>query len=155
MMKAICYINQFFGQGGGETAADAAPIFHDGVVGCTAMIDSMVKPDIEVTHTIVCGDNYITNHTDDALKAIFQWLDGKKFDIFFAGPAFMAGRYGVGCGILTALIRLFGSLPEGVSFSIIIMNILVPHIERLTTPKPFGSAKTPKKKQSRKKEAGA
>ena len=40
-----------------------------------------------------------------------------------------------------------GSLPEGVSFSIIIMNILVPHIERLTTPKPFGAVKEKKQKK--------
>lgn len=100
MMKTIHYINQFFGQVGGEAAADAAPIFHDGLVGCSMMLNAMVKPDIEVTNTVVCGDNYITNHTDEALKAIFAWLDGKKFDIFFAGPAFMAGRYGVGCGIV-------------------------------------------------------
>ena len=49
--------------------------------------------------------------------------------------------YAVGCGILTVLIRTFGALPEGVSFSIIIMNILVPHIERLTEPKAFGVRK--------------
>ena len=85
------------------------------------------------------------------LGAIFMATDYTTSPINFKGKLI----YGVGCGILTALIRLFGSLPEGVSFSIIIMNILVPHIERLTTPKPFGSAKTPKKKQSRKKEAGA
>lgn len=46
--------------------------------------------------------------------------------------------FGIGCGLFTMLIRLFGNLPEGVSFSIILMNILVPHIERMTTPKPFG-----------------
>lgn len=46
--------------------------------------------------------------------------------------------FGIGCGLLTMLIRLFGNLPEGVSFSIILMNILVPHIERMTRPKPFG-----------------
>ena len=100
MLKAIHYINQFFGQVGGEDAADAKPIFHDDLVGCSMMLNQMVKPDIEVTNTIVCGDNYITNHTDEALKEIFAWLDTKKFDIFFAGPAFMAGRYGVGCGIM-------------------------------------------------------
>ena len=47
--------------------------------------------------------------------------------------------YAVGCGVLTVLIRLFGALPEGVSFSILLMNILVPHIERLTRPRAFGS----------------
>lgn len=88
------------------------------------------------------------------LGAIFMATD------YTTSPINCKGKliYGVGCGILTALIRLFGSLPEGVSFSIIIMNILVPHIERLTTPKPFGSVKEPKEKgrhKKRKKEAGA
>ena len=55
--------------------------------------------------------------------------------------------FGIGCGLITAVIRLFGSLPEGVSFSIILMNILVPHIERLTTSKPFGYEKPEKKKE--------
>ncbi len=52
--------------------------------------------------------------------------------------------FGIGCGLITSIIRLFGSLPEGVSFSIILMNILVPHIENLTTPKPFGYVKEKK-----------
>lgn len=99
-MKAIHYINQFFGQVGGEAAADAKPVFHEGLVGCSMMLNAMVNPDIEVTNTFIVGDNYITNYTDDALKTIFEWLDTKEFDIFFAGPAFMAGRYGVGCGIV-------------------------------------------------------
>ena len=98
-MKAIHYINQFFAGIGGEEMADTEPIFHDNLIGCSMMLNSMM-PDIEVTNTIVCGDNYITNHTDAALKVIFEWLDKKQFDIFFAGPAFMAGRYGVGCGII-------------------------------------------------------
>lgn len=46
--------------------------------------------------------------------------------------------YAVGCGALTVLIRLYGSLPEGVSFAIVIMNILTPLIERMTRPHPFG-----------------
>ncbi len=52
--------------------------------------------------------------------------------------------FGIGCGLITSVIRLFGSLPEGVSFSIILMNILVPHIENMTTPKPFGEVKEKK-----------
>lgn len=42
------------------------------------------------------------------------------------------------------LIRQFGSLPEGVSYSIVIMNILVPLIERAISPKPFGKEKVKK-----------
>lgn len=52
--------------------------------------------------------------------------------------------FGIGCGIITSVIRLYGSLPEGVSFSIILMNILVPHIERLTLPRAFGAEKAKK-----------
>lgn len=49
--------------------------------------------------------------------------------------------FAVGCGILTALIRLFGSMTEGVSFAILLMNILTPHIENWTKPVPFGGRK--------------
>ena len=68
---------------------------------------------------------------------------------YSTSPINRKGRiiFGVGCGLITAVIRLFGSLPEGVSFSIILMNILVPHIERLTTSKPFGYEKPEKKKE--------
>lgn len=45
---------------------------------------------------------------------------------------------GVGCGLLTVLIRLFGGYPEGVSFAILIMNLFVPLIDKYTIPKTFG-----------------
>ena len=68
------------------------------------------------------------------LGAIFMATD------YTTSPLSTKGRivFGIGCGIITVLIRVFGALPEGVSFSIILMNILVPHIENLTRPKPFG-----------------
>ncbi|MBE6716939.1 MAG: RnfABCDGE type electron transport complex subunit D [Ruminococcaceae bacterium] len=59
--------------------------------------------------------------------------------------------FGIGCGILTSVIRLFGSLPEGVSYSILLMNIAVPLIEKATAPKFFGFVK----KKKEKKEEGA
>ena len=46
--------------------------------------------------------------------------------------------FAFGCGLLTVLIRFFGSYPEGVSFAILIMNIVSPYIEKLCTRKPFG-----------------
>lgn len=78
------------------------------------------------------------------LGAIFMATDYTTSPINFKGQII----FGIGCGVLTALIRLFGNLPEGVSFAIIIMNILVPHIENLTTPKPFGTVKEKKKKEA-------
>ena len=46
--------------------------------------------------------------------------------------------YGIGCGAITVFIRYFGSYPEGVSFAILIMNLLVWYIDKLTKPKKFG-----------------
>ena len=72
----------------------------------------------------------------------------------FIGAFFMATDYattpnttwgkvifGLGCGLITVLIRVYGSYPEGVSFSILLMNILTPYIEKWTRTKPFGGAK--------------
>ncbi len=49
--------------------------------------------------------------------------------------------FGVGCGLITALVRLFASAPEGVAFSILFMNMFTPLIDRLTRPQPAGGAK--------------
>ena len=46
--------------------------------------------------------------------------------------------YGVGCGLLTMMIRLLGSSAEGVSYAILLMNILTPHIEKLDKSKTVG-----------------
>ena len=48
--------------------------------------------------------------------------------------------YGVGCGLLTMMIRLLGATPEGVSYAILLMNILTPHIEKLDRLKTKGGA---------------
>lgn len=51
--------------------------------------------------------------------------------------------FGVGCGLITVLIRFWGNYPEGVSYSILLMNILTPYISRLTRSKPLiGGAKS-------------
>ncbi len=52
--------------------------------------------------------------------------------------------YAIGCGVLTILLREYSNMPEGVSFSIILMNILVPLIEMATKPKVFGKKKKAK-----------
>ena len=56
--------------------------------------------------------------------------------------------FAIGCGLLTTLIRIFGGYPEGVSYSILIMNLTVPLIERLTEPTIFGAL--PKVKEAKK-----
>jgi len=49
--------------------------------------------------------------------------------------------FGVGCGIVTVVIRIFAAYPEGVSFAILLMNILTPHIDSLCKNKAFGGVK--------------
>lgn len=71
------------------------------------------------------------------LGAIFMATDYTTTPISLAGHL----TFGVGCGLLTMLIRCCGSLPEGVSFAILLMNIASPLIERMTRPAVFGVRK--------------
>lgn len=88
--------------------------------------------------------------------ALYQILSGGLFlgAIFMAtdyvtSPITVKGRiiYGIGCGVLTVFIRYFGSYAEGVSFSILIMNLLVWYLDRYTKPARFGGAKVAKAKK--------
>ena len=81
---------------------------------------------------------------------LFQILSGGLFlGAFFMAtdyvttPLTKTGRviFGIGAGLITFLIRLYGSYPEGVSFSILLMNMIVPYINKLTLPKALGGLK--------------
>ena len=71
------------------------------------------------------------------LGAIFMATD------YSTTPSTVMGRvlFGIGAGLLTVLIRLYGSYAEGVSFAILFMNILTPYLSRATMTKPFGGVK--------------
>jgi glycine reductase len=103
MKKAVHYINQFFGQIGGEDKADFKPVIKRGVVGPGMFLKRIL--DAEITHTIICGDNFMTSNTDEALEVILGELENLEFDIFIAGPAFQAGRYGVACGTISKAVK--------------------------------------------------
>ncbi|MFU8794869.1 MAG: RnfABCDGE type electron transport complex subunit D, partial [Dethiobacteria bacterium] len=49
--------------------------------------------------------------------------------------------FGIGCGIITMMIRLWGTLPEGVTFAILLMNAVTPIIDNFTVPQQFGGVK--------------
>ena len=55
--------------------------------------------------------------------------------------------YALGCAVITVVIRCFGSYPEGVSFSILLMNLCTPLIDRLCVTRPFGSHLEKKKEE--------
>jgi glycine/betaine/sarcosine/D-proline reductase family selenoprotein B len=97
MKKAIHYINQFFGQIGGEDKADFPPTIKEGLIGPAQGLNQLLK-EVEITHTIICGDNFMGSREEEAVSMIIDFLKDKEFDLFFAGPAFLAGRYGNACG---------------------------------------------------------
>ena len=71
------------------------------------------------------------------LGAIFMATDYVTSPITKKGQIIM----GICCGVLTFVIRRFGGYPEGASYSIMLMNVATPLIDRFTQPKPFGTVK--------------
>ncbi len=90
------------------------------------------------------------------MDGLYQILNGGLFlGAFFMAtdyvttPMNRGGRwiFGIGCGLITVLIRRFGSYPEGVSFAILLMNICTPLIDRFVKPRVYGiSRKSAKRK---------
>ena len=122
MKKAVLYINQFFGQIGGEEQAGIAPELHEGQVGPAMQFAKDL--DAEITYTIICGDNYMGTNTEAAVSEILGMLEGKEMDIFLAGPAFQAGRYGVACGTICKAVKEKFGVPVVTS-----MNVENPGVE--------------------------
>lgn len=89
--------------------------------------------------SLVCGKEPLYQLMSGGLMigAIFMATD------YSSSPATKSGKIiaGVFCGLITILIRFWGNFPEGVSFSILLMNILTPYIERLTRAKPLGGVR--------------
>ncbi|MGI6189592.1 MAG: RnfABCDGE type electron transport complex subunit D [Clostridiales bacterium] len=71
------------------------------------------------------------------LGAFFMATDYSSSPVTPKGQIIM----GIGCGILTSIIRIFGGYPEGVSYSILLMNIATPLIDRYTMPRIYGEVK--------------
>lgn len=71
------------------------------------------------------------------LGAIFMATDYATSPVTARGKVFFA----LGCGLITSMIRLYGAYPEGVGFSILLMNVAAPLIEKYTAPRVFGEVK--------------
>ncbi len=104
MKKTVLYINQFFAGIGGEEKADHEPELREGLVGPALALNTALQ-NAEVTHTIICGDNFMGSNEAEAVSRILKMLEGLEFDIFFAGPAFQAGRYGNACGVISKAVK--------------------------------------------------
>lgn len=87
-------------------------------------------------------------YTGSGVETVYQiFAGGLMIGAFFMAtdyattPVTTKGKiiFGIGCGIITFVIRQFGNYPEGVSFSILLMNLLTPYIDRITKTSPLGA----------------
>lgn len=95
--KIIYYLNQFFGQIGGEDQASVAPLFKEGGVGPAKPFGDALEEAGELVGTVICGDNYFNENKEESLAFLQEINEKYKPDIVVAGPAFNAGRYGMAC----------------------------------------------------------
>ena len=103
--KIVHYINQFFAGIGGEEKADYKPELREGNVGPGLALDTALGDDYEVVATIICGDNYFGENLEAATDTVLEMVKKYNPDVFVAGPAFNAGRYGVACGTVCKAVE--------------------------------------------------
>jgi len=104
-IKVVHYLNQFFGQYGGETAASMGIEVREEPVGPGLLLQQACGGDAAVVATIICGDNHIAERLDAVTAEIADIIAKYQPDVFFAGPAYEAGRYGVACGSLCRAVQ--------------------------------------------------
>ncbi len=105
-LKVVHYINQFFAQIGGEEKADYPAELRVGeIVGPGQALTQQFGEDAEIVATIVCGDSYFNENLEKAKADILAMVKEQAPDVFVAGPAFNAGRYGVACGTIAAAVQ--------------------------------------------------
>lgn len=107
-MRIVHYLNQFFAQIGGETAADFPLEVREEVMGPGKLLNALLEDKGEIVATIVCGDNYFVQNTDNISGEIKSILERYQADLVIAGPAFNAGRYGMACGTVCKIAHEVG-----------------------------------------------
>ena len=146
--------DMFFGVRGGCLGETCAVALLVGFV--YLLVRRVISPAIPLTYIATVAVIMLIAGKGNWMFVLYQILSGGLLlgAIFMAtdystSPISVKGKivFAIGCGLMTSLIRIFGSLPEGVSFSILLMNILVPHIEHMTEAKPFGYIKEKKAKK--------
>ena len=103
--NVICFINQFFGGMGGEAQADTGFSLVERPLGPALLVNSLISDWGQVVATLICGDNYFAENPEQAIQEGLELVEGYKADLFLAGPAFNAGRYGLNCGNLCAAVQ--------------------------------------------------
>lgn len=97
-IRVVHYLNQFFGQVGGEEKADIPPFHKEGPVGPGTALQAAFPEDMKIVGTVICGDTYFNENLDIAAQQVVQMIASFQPQLLIAGPAFNAGRYGMACG---------------------------------------------------------
>lgn len=111
MIKVVHYINQFYGGIGGEEKADVKPEVREGVIGPGMALKAALGNDAQIVATVICGDSYFNENLEEATAEILQMVKAYEPDLFIAGPAFNAGRYGVACGSICKAVKESLNIP--------------------------------------------
>ena len=105
-IKVVHYINQFFANIGGEEMAHVPAEIRVGeVVGPGLAFAQAFGEEAEIAATIICGDSYFNENLEEAKASILAMVKEQNPDVFIAGPAFNAGRYGVACGTVCEMVK--------------------------------------------------
>ena len=99
-MKILYYINQFFGQIGGEDVADYPLTVVEELKGPAMGMVKKLDKENEIVATVICGDNYAVDNEEVLKSEITKLIKERDIDLVIAGPAFNAGRYGMACGMV-------------------------------------------------------
>lgn len=99
-MRILYYINQFFGQIGGEEMADHPLEIRNELVGPAIAMSAKLAEGNEIVATAICGDNYAVGNEEHLTEELTKVIKDLAIDLVVAGPAFNAGRYGMACGIV-------------------------------------------------------
>jgi glycine reductase len=115
--RAIYCLNQFFGGLGGEEKASLPPGLVQGAKGPGMLLQKLFQ-DVQVTETLIFGDNYVAENTAVSVQEILALLEPcfsstteRKPDLLLAGPAFNAGRYGLACGAICKAVQDHFGIP--------------------------------------------
>ena len=111
-LRVVHYLNQFFvGIGGEEKADTPVEVVRKGPVGPGVPLQKALGEEGTIAGTVMCGDNYFTEHQQEALAEILRRVGELKPDVLVAGPAFSAGRYGIACAAVCAEVQRRLALP--------------------------------------------
>ena len=99
-LRVVHYLNQFFGQIGGEDKAGTGFMVKEGPLGPGLALQKELGDQAEVVATVICGDDYFAVDSEQCAKEGLKLVAPCQPDLFLAGPAFAAGRYGIACGAM-------------------------------------------------------